>query len=912
MELIFHFFTTLTNNYSRSLLAFARLPPYLRWVFPSWRFSAFCTPYRSSRMSQKSILSFFSARDCSASSAERDTRNLSELPRKRHSVASKRKRVVIESDDSCDGPDIPVNGSDAPTSGLATDSEKPTVEEPKAIEHHRVAARNRTPSVKSTTSPQTSSNDSMLLVSQSDAPVKSVFNEVLASKIQGPSSVDPIAECKDRCSDPKILRLDPAHLKVRESGRALNDYEPEKTDYNPIEDANWEKGSSVPYLSLAKTFEFIESTSGRLKITEALCNFFRSVGLLSPSDLPICIHLCLNRLGPTYEGTELGVGETILLKALGMTTGVGLEHLKASLKKQGDLGTLAENIRSRQKTMFTPKPLTVSAVFSRLKEIAAMSGNAAQTKKVERICSLLVACRESEAKYLIRSLSGKLRIGLAEQTVLTALGQAAAYTPFHSAAAVKGSSSRLLDASTGVPAERWKTIVDNAVANVKKAYCVCPNYDKLVTGLLLDGPDVLYRHCFITPGVPLKPMLAYPTHGISDVLKRFDEADFTCEYKYDGERAQIHVLSPSTIHVYSRNQEDNTSKYPDIVNSMMPKVISGSTLTSRALELLKETEETNSGTSKSETQNQSTVFSCIIDSEVVAWDRQTGQILPFQILSTRKRKDVDEATVKVQVCVYAFDLLYLNDISLIEKPFRIRREILRTVFPHFVGEFMLATSLDSSDTEEIASFMDESIKGNCEGLMVKTLDHNSTYEIAKRSHNWLKLKKDYLDNIGDTLDLVVIGGFHGSGKRAGRYGGFLLACYDPDSEEYQTICKIGTGMKDEELAKFSEFFQPHVIKNAKPYYRFEPSLVPDHWFEPVQVWEVKAADLSISPSHKAAAGLADPEKGISLRFPRFLRTRDDKKPEDATSAQQVYEMYKSQEQIKNQESSAAPNEDELY
>ncbi|KER32342.1 hypothetical protein T265_01569 [Opisthorchis viverrini] len=582
---------------------------------------------------------------------------------------------------------------------------------------------------------------------------------------------------------------------------------------------------------------------------------------------------------------------------------VGLEHLKAKLKSQGDLGSLAESIRSRQKTMFTPKPLTVSMVFSKLKEIASMSGNSSQAKKVEKICSLLVACRECEAKYLIRSLSGKLRIGLAEQSVLTALGQAAAITPFHSAAAVKvGVPSRLLDVSTGVSNEQWKARVEVCVANVKKAYCVCPNYDKLVAGLLADGPDGLHFHCFITPGMPVKPMLAHPTRGVVDVLKRFDEADFTCEYKYDGERAQIHVLDPRTCRVYSRNQEDNTSKYPDIVNTLMPRVLKSAKLTEAALQHM-----------GSEADSKSTaVESCILDAEVVAWDRQGGHILPFQVLSTRKRKDVDEAAVKVQVCVYAFDILFINGVSLIEKPLRVRREIIRETFSQIHGEFMLATSLDSSDTEQIASFLEESIKGNCEGLMVKTLDRNSTYEIAKRSHNWLKLKKDYLDNVGDTLDLVVIGGFHGSGKRAGRYGGFLLACYDAESEEYQTICKIGTGMTDEDLAKFSSYFKDYIVDKAKAYYQFAPGLVPDHWFEPTQVWEVKAADLSISPAHKAAAGLADPEKGISLRFPRFVRIRDDKKPEDATTAQQVYEMYKSQEQIKNQDGGQMQNEDDLY
>ncbi|KAA0190230.1 DNA ligase [Fasciolopsis buskii] len=361
--------------------------------------------------------------------------------------------------------------------------------------------------------------------------------------------------------------------------------------------------------------------------------------------------------------------------------------------------------------MFTPKPLTISVVFAKLKEISAMSGNASQAKKIERISSLLVACRECEAKYLIRSLSGKLRIGLAEQTVLTALGQAACYTPFHSAAAVKGcNSSGLLDASVGQGAEQWKARVETAVANVKKAYCVCPNYDKLVAGLLADGPDGLHLHCFITPGVPVKPMLAHPTRGVTDVLKRFDECDFTCEYKYDGERAQIHVLSTGVIHVYSRNQEDNTAKYPDIVNNLMPRVISSSKLGLQYQKLLDGDADVPESVD-SNTVSCVPVESCILDSEVVAWDRQANQILPFQVLSTRKRKDVEEATVRVQVCVFPFDLLYLNGVSLIEKPLRIRRQILRNTFSQLTGEFMFATSLDSSDTDEIAAFLDESIKG---------------------------------------------------------------------------------------------------------------------------------------------------------------------------------------------------------
>eukprot|EP00092_Neocalanus_flemingeri_P021031 GFUD01022785.1.p1 GENE.GFUD01022785.1~~GFUD01022785.1.p1 ORF type:complete len:1006 (-),score=309.99 GFUD01022785.1:132-3149(-) len=655
----------------------------------------------------------------------------------------------------------------------------------------------------------------------------------------------------------------PGAAKRNEGG---SDYEKKVmvSKYHPVDDSFWVRDEPTPFLALAKTLESIEATSGRLRTIEMLSNYFRSVYVQTPSDLLPSVYMTLNRLAPAWEGVELGIGDTILMKAIAASCGRSVAQIKTDSGKLGDLGLVAEQSRGGQRTMFQPAILTVQSVFGKLQEIAKITGGASGSKKVDMIQALLVACRGSEARYLIRTLAGKLRIGMAEQSVLQALAQAVVQTPL-----CQEYPPEIHTAYKSAENEKFKEELGKESLKLKTAYCECPSYDLLIPALLEGGIDNLAKTCKLTPGIPLKPMLAHPTKGVQEVLTRFENCEFTCEWKYDGERAQVHLHEDGTVNIYSRNQEDNTTKFPDIIKRL-PNCLS------------KE------------------VKSAVLDCEAVAWDREKQQIQPFQILSTRKRKDAVEEEIKVQVCLFGFDLLYLNGEALVTKPFKDRRELLRKHFKAVDDEFQYAKFVDGNTTEEIQEALEESIKDNCEGLMVKTLDVDATYEIARRSHNWLKLKKDYLDGVGDTLDLVVLGGYLGKGKRAGGYGGFLLACYDPENEEYQSICKIGTGFTDEDLVQHSAFFKDHLSEKPKSYYSFDPNLAADHWFEPVQVWEVKCADLSISPVHRAATGIVDPSKGVSLRFPRFIRIRDDKKVEDATNADQIATMYNSQDIIKNQ------------
>lgn len=260
----------------------------------------------------------------------------------------------------------------------------------------------------------------------------------------------------------------------------------------------------TPYLALAKTFETIEATSGRLKMMDMLCNYFRSVIILNPADLLPSVYLCLNQLGPAYEGIELGVAETNLMKAIAQTTGRSMAQIKQDAQSTGDLGIVAEQSRSNQRMMFTPAFHTIDGMFAKIKDIANMSGSTSMQKKVDKIKGIFVACRHSEARFFIRSLTGKLRIGLAEQSVLQALSQACAMTPPH----LNQSEPYTLNALKDKNEASFKAKVEKVAYIVKSTYCQCPDYNKIIPVLIKDGYKLLPEKCQMEPGVPIKPMLA--------------------------------------------------------------------------------------------------------------------------------------------------------------------------------------------------------------------------------------------------------------------------------------------------------------------------------------------------------------------------------------------------------------------
>ena len=471
--------------------------------------------------------------------------------------------------------------------------------------------------------------------------------------------------------------------------------------YHPVRSASWSAGQAVPYSALSAMFAAVEAESSRLKIIAILSDFLRSVIALTPQDLLPTVYLCINAIAPAYEGKETGVGDFILKRVIANTTGMSLQRLRESAKDVTDLGVLALSARKKQVTLFKQTPLTVRGVFGVMREMGDMSGKNVASKKEGLITKLMVSSQGEEAKFLIRSLQGSLRIGLQSKSLIAALARALVLTP----PALSESTKPVLDARRALGEKKFAAALEEGIAALKQAYIEVPNLELIIGSILRYGLSELPQHCSLTPGVPVEVMLGKPASSITAILDKFSGRLFTLEYKYDGERAQIHRTKDGRIKVYSRNSEDNTGKYPDLVSRLKRYEVEGAT-------------------------------DWIIDCEAVAWDRAERRLLPFQTLTTRKRKDVKEEDITVQVALFAFDLLYLNGRSYLQDTLRQRREALRQHFTQVEGEFSFATARDTGDVEEIAVFLNDAVQSACEGLMVKALDDGSQYTPGKRS--WLK------------------------------------------------------------------------------------------------------------------------------------------------------------------------------
>ncbi|KAG1734705.1 ATP-dependent DNA ligase [Suillus paluster] len=706
------------------------------------------------------------------------------------------------------------------------------------------------------------------------------------------------------------------HVLVKNNVAALPNYQPLGVDplLYDIQESPWSANEPAPYSFLAHTLATLSGTRSRIIILNTLTNTLRTLlNWHRPSLLP-SLYLLSNCLSPPYSPVELGIGSSVISKAIQHISGLSSSTLRRLYNSSGDPGDVAFEAKSNVRTLVPHPSLLIVTVYESLLKIANSKGQGAAKQKQAIVEKLLVAAKGEESRYLVRTLSLNLRVGAVRTSILTALARALVLTsptslggpprddsPYHatsqsisSVQSLAAAGKKGLDPAGDELHEKFI----QAEALVKKVFVQHPNYDHIVAGLFNGGLDSLEVHVPLTVGIPLHPTLGSPTRSLDEIYDRLGDLPFAAEFKYDGQRAQIHGVrganddNPS-IHMFSRHLEDMTTKYPDI--DRLVKCIF---------------------------EDQPQLRSFIIDSEIVAIDPVDGGLKSFQELSNRARKDVEMSDIKVSVCVYAFDLMYLDGEVLLARPFRERRSLLRSRFPPFLPSDKGAGRLDhveSCDSEAgrdaIEEFWQKAIESRSEGLMIKILNGGAvqedgtqkgnakrkpfpaTYEPDKRTSAWLKLKKDYVAGLGDTLDMVPVGAWHGNGRKAGWWSPVLLAVRDSTDDCLVAVCKCMSGFSDafykEMVARY-----PEGSDNCSRQPLWETNtggFRPDVYFRPNEVWEIRGADITLSPVSLAALGLVSSSRGLSLRFPRFIKTREDKSLEQASTANFLAQMWKDQQ-----------------
>jgi DNA ligase 1 len=689
------------------------------------------------------------------------------------------------------------------------------------------------------------------------------------------------------------------------------------SNYVPELQKHWAKeGGHASYALLTRCFVLINSTQSRIKIVDTLVNCLRTIIEGDPDSLLPAVWLATNSISPPYISLELGLGGSAISKALKKVCGLDNAGLKTLYGKHGDAGDVAFEAKKKQNfTLRKPKSLSMKGVYQSLVKIANSKGTGSVENK-QRILERLVqdARGAEESRYIVRTLVQHLRIGAVKTTMLIALARAfllsqppGANLPLRNIAELRKFKK-----------EELAVVWTKAEEIVKTCFARRPNYNDIVPGLLEVGvSEELLRRCGLALHIPLRPMLGSITRDLGEMLTKLQGRDFSCEFKYDGQRAQVHCDERGKVSIFSRHLEVMTEKYPDLV-ALVPEIRGDG------------------------------VSSFIFEGEVVAVDRVTGELKTFQTLTNRAKKDVDIGSIQVDVCLFAFDLMYLNGEELLDRPFRERRGLLRSMFIEKEHRFTWVRSIDatSADSETVLEFFKSATDIKCEGIMVKILDNLpntdllngenfedcdgprlqpptpsktkkgakktksdkeeekekgtrrkallSTYEPDKRLDSWLKVKKDY-NAAADTIDLIPVGGWHGQGRKAKWWSPILLACRNPETGTLEVVTKCISGFTD-------KFYQANKEKYAEGSDNVidRPSYVeyvghPDAWFEPQEVWEMAFADITLSPTYTAAIGLVSEERGLSMRFPRFLRVRLDKGIDEASTSDFLASLYRKQE-----------------
>jgi DNA ligase 1 len=580
------------------------------------------------------------------------------------------------------------------------------------------------------------------------------------------------------------------------------------------------EGSAMQYQVVAEAYGDLEQASGRL----ALIGHLAALLARTPDELlPTVCYLCQGLIAPEFAGVELGLAEKLAIRAVAAVTGSDAGQVTARVRETGDLGRAAEQLLAVTAAA-RPATLPVTVVVDTLHQIAVAEGPGSQGRKLDLLAGLLAKATPLEARYLLRLVTGNLRLGIGTPTILDALAEVHA----------GGRAARPV---------------------LERAYNICCDLGR-VAAALAGGGLVAVEQLQVRPGNPVRAMLAQRLSDPAEILAKLG-GRCAAEYKYDGVRVQAHRTADGAIELFTRRLERVSAPFPDVVEILA------------------------AGLGPRE---------AIVEGEVVAFDPAAGELRPFQEVMARRRKHgIAEAARAVPVGLFCFELLYADGQDLTRLSYPERRARLAdaiTASP----QLRLTTATEVTTPAALEAAFEQAVTDGCEGLVCKSVSPAAVYQAGARGWLWIKLKRDYRTELSDTVDLVVVGAFAGRGRRAGLYGALLLAAYDPAADLFRAVSKCGTGFSDADLAALPARLAP-LARPQRPA-RVDARQEPDVWFEPGLVLEILSAELTLSPNYTAGWGQIKENTGLAMRFPRFTgRWRDDKAPEDATTTQELTDLY---------------------
>ena len=588
----------------------------------------------------------------------------------------------------------------------------------------------------------------------------------------------------------------------------------------------------MKFSKLAQLFSELESTSKRLEMIGMLSDFFNEIKVSNNyEDLDKIVYLLQGQLVSNIKQLpKFGMAEKMIIEALSVHSGIDKNKIKQILVKQGDVGATAEVILSKKKkqTSLTDFGKTGPTEYPSL-EISDLYSEL-----------MKIAITEGPGSHdiklgILRGLMGK-------------------FSPLENKYLLRIITSTLRVGVSTI------TIIDGLALGftgskenkdvIERAFNLHPDLGD-VTRILAEKGINDVKKIEILYGTPIRMMLAsrvpYP-----EIITRLG-APFTAEFKLDGERLQIHKQDGKIL-LFSRRLLDISSQYPDVC------------------EIIKQNVK---------------IDNAIIEGEVVAMDPFYEKMLPFQVLSKRRRvHDIENISKEVPVCVFLFDLLMYKDESYIDKPFPDRRKKLEEIIVER-DELRLVKSNSIESTNELLDFFSHARKEGTEGIMAKSLKENSVYQAGNRGFLWIKLKGLEGGKLKDSVDVVLVGAFYGRGRRKGVYGTYIGAVYDQENDTFEAFTRVASGLTDDIMETLMKDMKQYEISTKPKYVLCDDK--PDVWFKPEIVIEIIGDEITVSEKFSSL--------GYSLRFPVFQRIRPEKGPKDITSVQEINDLYKTQADV---------------